>query len=176
MVRFSITSGNASSSAFSSSKVIAPLLSLSADSNSANVRSSSFSSGREMALSRRQDFRTILSSSGSIEPLPVRRAGVKAVSKNSPNHPQGFTSMCVCVCVLTVHIVDLKQEAQFVGLAAVDEEVQGLQQFVQTDGAAAVGVKEGKETLGKEGLETETTGQRSEVKASLMLQCSDSPL
>lgn len=84
--------------------------------------------------------------------------------------------MCVCVCVLTVHIVDLKQEAQFVGLAAVDEEVQGLQQFVQTDGAAAVGVKEGKETLCKEGLETETTGQRSEVKASLMLQCSDSPL
>lgn len=71
MVRFSMTSGKFSSSAFSSSKVMAPLLSLSADSKSASVRSSSFSSGREMALSRRHDFRTVRSSSGSMEPLPA---------------------------------------------------------------------------------------------------------
>lgn len=75
MVRFSMTSGKFSSSAFSSSKVMAPLLSLSADSNSASVRSSSFSSGREMALSRRHDFRTVRSSSGSMEPLPARMQG-----------------------------------------------------------------------------------------------------
>lgn len=73
MVRFSMTSGKFSSSAFSSSKVMEPLLSLSADSKSASVRSSSFSSGREMALSRRQDFRTVRSSSGSIEPLPENK-------------------------------------------------------------------------------------------------------
>ncbi|TNN83263.1 hypothetical protein EYF80_006244 [Liparis tanakae] len=58
MVRFSITSGKFSSSAFSSSKVMEPLPSLSADSNSASVKSSSFSSGREMALSRRHDLST----------------------------------------------------------------------------------------------------------------------
>lgn len=72
MVRFSITSGKFSSSAFSSSKVMAPLPSLSADSKSASVRSSSFSSGREMALSRRHDLRTVRSSSGSMEPLPAQ--------------------------------------------------------------------------------------------------------
>lgn len=72
MVRFSMTSGKFSSSALSSSKVMAPLLSLSADSNSASVRSSSFSSGREMALSRRHDFKTVRSSSGSMEPLPAQ--------------------------------------------------------------------------------------------------------
>lgn len=66
-----MTSGKFSSSAFSSSNVMEPLLSLSADSNRASVRSSSFSSGREMALSLRQDFSTVRNSSGSMEPLPV---------------------------------------------------------------------------------------------------------
>lgn len=78
MVRFSMTSGKFSSSAFSSSNVMEPLLSLSADSNRASVRSSSFSSGREMALSLRQDFSTVRNSSGSIEPLPVN-SGVYGV-------------------------------------------------------------------------------------------------
>ena len=73
MVRFSITSGKLSSSALSSSKVIEPLLSLSADSNSASVKSSNFSSGRVMALSCIHDFKTVLSSSGSMDPLPISR-------------------------------------------------------------------------------------------------------
>lgn len=77
MVRFSITSGKVSSSAFSSSNVMEPLLSLSADSNSASVRSSSFSSGSEIALSRRQDFRTVRNSSGSMEPLPTWLDSIK---------------------------------------------------------------------------------------------------
>ena len=95
MVRFSMTSGKVSSSAFSSSKVMAPLRSLSADSNSASVRSSSFSSGREMALSRRHDFRTMRSSSGSMEPLPESQAG----QRNRPKHPHWHKCACVRVCV-----------------------------------------------------------------------------
>lgn len=71
MVKFSITSGKCSSSSLSSSKVMQPLLSESADSKRAIVRSLSFSSGKEMELSFRHDFKTVRSSSGSIEPLPA---------------------------------------------------------------------------------------------------------
>ncbi len=74
-----------------------------------------------------------------------------------------YVCVCVCVCVctrvcvcltgsLTVHIVDLEQELELVSLAAVDQEVQSFQQLVQTDGAAAVRVKQREETLGKERL------------------------
>lgn len=52
----------------------------------------------------------------------------------------------------TVYVVDLEEESELVRLAAVDQEVQSSEQLVQADGAAAVGVKEGKETLGKERL------------------------
>lgn len=40
--------------------------------------------------------------------------------------------------MLTIHVVDLEQEAELVGLVAVDQEVQSFEQFIQADGAAAV--------------------------------------
>jgi len=57
----------------------------------------------------------------------------------------------------TVHVVDLEQELELVRLAAVDQEVQSLQQLVQADGAAAVRVEQREETLGEEGLPRENT-------------------
>lgn len=66
-----MTPGKCCSSSRSSSKVMSPLQSLSADSKSARVSWSSFSSDSEMALSSRQDCSTVRSSSASMEPLPV---------------------------------------------------------------------------------------------------------
>ena len=71
MVRFSRTPGKRCNSSRSSSKVMVPLQSLSADSKSASVSWSSFSLGSEMALSYRHDCSTVRSSSASMEPLPV---------------------------------------------------------------------------------------------------------
>ena len=63
------------------------------------------------------------------------------------------TITCVCVCGgLTIHVVDLEEEPQLVGLAAVDQQVECAQQLVQTDGAAPVGVEQSEEPLGKERL------------------------
>lgn len=67
------------------------------------------------------------------------------------------------LCVwLTVHVIDLKQELEFVGLRAVDEQVQGFEQLVQTDGVAAVRVEERKETLGEERLWTTDAQQQQQ--------------
>ena len=63
MVRFSTTPGCLSSSACSSSKLIAPLLSVSASSNSALVSSSSLASLKDRALSFMHDLSTTRSSS-----------------------------------------------------------------------------------------------------------------
>ena len=52
----------------------------------------------------------------------------------------------------TIHVVHLEQELELVGLAAVDEQVQSLEELVQADGAAAVSVKQGEEPLCKERL------------------------
>lgn len=70
MVKFSMTPGCFSNSAFSSSNVILPLLSSSAASKSTWVKSSRSSSLKERELSSMQDRRTVLSSSRSIDPDP----------------------------------------------------------------------------------------------------------
>lgn len=105
MVKFSITSGKCSSSSLSSSKVIQPLLSVSADSKRAFVRSSNFSSGKEIELSFRHDLRTVRNSSGSIEPLPARkedfhltpdRSTCKRLDSHGPICPQPLTMIQLC--------------------------------------------------------------------------------
>lgn len=53
---------------------------------------------------------------------------------------------------LTVHVVDLEQEAELVRLCAMDQQVQGLQQLLQADGAAAVRVEQSEESLSEERL------------------------
>lgn len=58
----------------------------------------------------------------------------------------------MCVCGLTVHVIDLEQEPELVRLVAVDQQVQSLQQLLQADGAAAVRVEQGEEPLGEERL------------------------
>lgn len=63
--------------------------------------------------------------------------------------------MCVqtCVCVvLTIHVIDLEQELEFVGLAPMDQQVQSFEELVQTDGAASIRVEQSEEPLGEEGL------------------------
>ena len=70
--------------------------------------------------------------------------------------------MFLCVG-LTVHVVDLEQELEFIRLTAVDQQVQSFQQLVQTDGAAAVRVEQRKETLRKERLHTENTCYKTTV-------------
>lgn len=80
MVKFSMTSGKRSSSSLSSSKVMDPLLSESADSKRANVRSSNFFSGKDIELSFRHDSKTVRNSSGSMDPLPTVEEDLQSAS------------------------------------------------------------------------------------------------
>lgn len=68
--------------------------------------------------------------------------------------------MYICRLDLTIHIVDLEEEPEFVRLTAMDQEVKSFEQLIQSDGAAAVRIKECKETLGEERLYTKHKPQQ----------------
>lgn len=60
---------------------------------------------------------------------------------------------------LTIDVVHLEEEFEFVHGVAVDEEGQRVPQLLEGDGATSIGVKEGEESLGKEGLWPEKGGR-----------------
>lgn len=98
MVKFSMTPGCFSNSAFSSSNVILPLLSSSAASKSTWVKSSRSSSLKERELSSMQDRRTVLSSSRSIDPDPYE---LRYITFRILSFSFELCEMCTCTCILT---------------------------------------------------------------------------
>lgn len=124
-----MTPGCFSSSAFSSSNVILPLLSSSAASNRASVRSSRSSSLKERELSSIHDRRTVLSSSRSIEPDPGNKkiitirsqkkkvsqlgSNIKFNGKSGNRFKQKSDILFYKIGSPTVYIVDIKEELQF---------------------------------------------------------------
>lgn len=128
-----MTPGCFSSSAFSSSNVILPLLSSSAASNRASVRSSRSSSLKERELSSIHERKTVLSSSRSIEPDPENKkiitirshkkiqngkvsqlgSNIKFSGKSGNRFKQKSDILIYKIGSPTVYIVDIKQELQF---------------------------------------------------------------
>lgn len=98
MVKFSMTPGCFSNSAFSSSNVILPLLSSSAASKSTWVKSSRSSSLKERELSSMQDRRTVLSSSRSIDPDPYE---LRYITFRILSFSFELCEMYTCTCILT---------------------------------------------------------------------------
>lgn len=77
-------------------------------------------------------------------PLPLRPP------RPPPARPSG---------ALSTDVVHLEEDLEFVHGVAVDEQGQRLQQLLEGDGATSVGVKQGEECLGKEGLWPEKGGR-----------------
>ena len=54
--------------------------------------------------------------------------------------------------MLTIHVVDLEEELQFVHLRPIGEDGETVHQLLEADGAVAILVKELKEAVGEEAL------------------------
>ena len=65
--------------------------------------------------------------------------------------------------MLTVDVIHLEEESEFVHGAAVDEQGQCLLQLLKCDGTTSIRVKQDKESLSKERLWPEEDGRRVQI-------------